>query len=103
MTGMKPTKTLVEKRKETVSDENVIASVEFVIRTNCTTPLRLTSSIPFLEGLLPNRKAVEKRTSGILELHSFSSARHWTTASVRKGLEIASLVRSQNTGNIFST
>src|SRR5882762_9632584 len=30
---MKPTKTLVEKRKETDSDENVVASVEFVIRT----------------------------------------------------------------------
>jgi hypothetical protein len=30
---MKPTRTLVEKRKETDSDENVAASVEFVIRT----------------------------------------------------------------------
>ena len=30
---MKPTKTLVEKHKETDSDENVVASVEFVIRT----------------------------------------------------------------------
>jgi hypothetical protein len=30
---MKPTKTLVEKRKETDSDENVVASVEFVICT----------------------------------------------------------------------
>jgi len=30
---MKPTKTLVEKCKEADSDENVIASVEFVIRT----------------------------------------------------------------------
>jgi hypothetical protein len=30
---MKPTKTLIEKRKEPDSDENVVASVEFVIRT----------------------------------------------------------------------
>jgi hypothetical protein len=30
---MKPTKTLVESRKATDSDENVVASVEFVIRT----------------------------------------------------------------------
>src|ERR1700686_2298183 len=31
---MKPTKTLAERRKETDSDENVVASVEFVIRAN---------------------------------------------------------------------
>jgi hypothetical protein len=30
---MKPTKTLTERPKETDSDENVVASVEFVIRT----------------------------------------------------------------------
>ncbi|MGC1649828.1 MAG: hypothetical protein WA741_28720 [Candidatus Sulfotelmatobacter sp.] len=30
---MKPTKTLAERRKETNSDQNVVASVEFVIRT----------------------------------------------------------------------
>jgi hypothetical protein len=30
---MKPTKTLAERRKETGSDQNVVASVEFVIRT----------------------------------------------------------------------
>ena len=70
---------------------------------SCTNPLRRILSIPLLEGLLPNRKAVEKRTPGKLELHSFSSARHWTTASVRKGLEMASPATSQNTGNIFST
>jgi hypothetical protein len=29
---MKPTKTLVEKHKETDSDENIVASVEFVVR-----------------------------------------------------------------------
>jgi S-(hydroxymethyl)glutathione dehydrogenase/alcohol dehydrogenase len=34
---------------------------------------------------------------------SFSSARHSTTASAQKGSEMASLVTSQNTGNIFST
>jgi hypothetical protein len=31
---MKPTKTLAERRKETDSEENVVASVEFVIRAD---------------------------------------------------------------------
>ena len=43
-------------------------------------------STPLLEGLLPSQKTVEKSTQGKLAPHSFSSARHSTTASVRKRL-----------------
>lgn len=68
----------------------------------CTTRLRMTLSTPLLEGLLPRQKTVEKRTRRKLVPHSFSSARHWTTASVRKGPEMAFLMTPQNTGNIFS-
>ncbi|SRR5258708_4074399 len=100
---MKPTKTLAEGRKGTGSNENVVASVEFELCAALHDQSRRILSTPLLEGLLPNRKAVGKRTPGTLELHSFSSARHWTTASVRKGLEMASPATSQNTGNICST
>lgn len=66
-------------------------------------PAAVGGAFGLLGGYLTDLFAVEKRTSGTLELYSFSSARHWTTASVRKGLEMASLATSQNTGNIFST
>jgi hypothetical protein len=69
----------------------------------CTTRLRMTLSTPLLEGLLPSQETVEKSTQGKFAPHSFSSAGHSTTASVRKRSEMASLVISQNTGNIFST
>jgi hypothetical protein len=46
---------------------------------------------------------VEKRTQVRLEPHLFSSARHWTAESARKGLEMAFPATSQNSGNIFST
>jgi hypothetical protein len=99
---MKPTKTLVESR-ETDSDENVVVSVEFVIRTE----LHHSVETDFVHSILGKTTAEPesrgKETPGILELHSFSSTRHWTTASVRKGLEMASLATSQNTGNNSST
>ena len=87
---MKPSKTLAEGRKQTDSDEMLIASVEFVIRTKLHDSVETDSSIPFLEGLLLSQKTVEKMAQGKLGPHSFSLARHWTTASVRKGSEMAS-------------
>jgi len=100
---MQTEKRAVLRTKEIELKTNVVASVEFVVRAALHDSLEddFVHSMP--EGLLPRRKAVEKRTQGKLALHSFSSARHWTTASVRKGLEMASRATSQNTGNIFST
>jgi GTP cyclohydrolase I len=64
------------------------------------TPERMERSMQYLtKGYQEN----PGKETDSLELHSVSSARHWTTASVRKGLEMASLATSQNTGNISST
>lgn len=78
---MKPTRTFAERRKETDSNKNVVASVEFVLRAALHDSIETDFVHSIVEGLLPKRKAMEKRTPGTLELHSFSSARHWTTAS----------------------
>jgi hypothetical protein len=104
---MKPTKTLAEGRKGTGSNENVVASVEFELCAALHDSVE-TDFVHSIAGRIiaepeGSGKAVGKRTPGTLELHSFSSARHWTTASVRKGLEMASPATSQNTGNICST
>ena len=101
---MQTEKRAAVRTKEIGSKTEVVASVEFVVRT------ALHDSVeddfvhsPLRERLLLSGKSAEKRTPGRLAPHSFSSARHSTTASAQKGSEMASLVTSQNTGNIFST
>ena len=69
---MKPTKTLAERPKETDSDKNVVASVEFVIRTE----LHDSAEADFVHLVTKRKSAIfpvsfmERRTS-TLRPHSF--------------------------------
>ena len=100
---MKLTKTLAERPRKNDSDENVVASVEFVIRAGLHDSVETDFVHSILGRIIAEPENRGKRTPGTLELPSFSSARHSTTASVRRDSEMAFLPTSQNTGSTFST
>jgi hypothetical protein len=85
---------LAERLKETDSDEDVVASVEFVLRT----ALHESAKTDFVHSIagriIAEPEGGGKEDAGELVLRSFNSARHWTTASVWKDLEMAPLATS---------
>ena len=100
---MQTEKRAAVRTKEIESKTNVVASVEFVVRAALHDSVEDDFVHSIAGRIIAERENRGEETQGKLAPHSFSSARHSTTASVQKGSEMASLVTSQNTGNIFST
>jgi hypothetical protein len=100
---MRPTKTFAERHKETNSNENVVASVEFVIRAELHDSVETDFVHAILGTITAETESRGKEDAGHIQgsLVQFGEALDHGIAAERLGDGISG--DTQNTGNIFST